>query len=76
MHLLGKTLIYTGLIILCAGLLFYIFSKIGSPLGQLPGDIRIEKTKFTIYAPLTTSLVISLLLTLIINLILWFLRKP
>jgi hypothetical protein len=60
---LGKTLMIAGAALFGIGLLFWLLP--GSPLqhlGRLPGDIRIEKPGFSFYFPLTTCVLISLLL--------------
>ncbi len=64
---LGKILIFFGLIILGLGLLFMVLPKIPF-LGKLPGDIFIRRGNFTFYFPLITSLLLSILLTILINL--------
>ncbi len=55
------------LILLAGGI--YLFGRLNIPLGRLPGDIRIEKENFTFYFPLATSILLSILLTLILNLL-------
>ena len=60
---LGKLLILLGVFIILIGLLLMIGDKIPW-VGRLPGDIVIKKEKFTFYLPLTTSILISLLITL------------
>jgi hypothetical protein len=62
----GKILIIIGGGILIIGLLV----QAGLPLGRLPGDIRISRGNFTIYSPLATGLLISIALTVILNLLL------
>lgn len=64
---LGKILIFFGLIILGIGLLFLVLPKIPF-LGKLPGDIFIRRGNFTFYFPLITCLLLSILLTILINL--------
>ena len=64
-----RLLIVLGLILLLAGLLWPWILKLG--LGRLPGDIRFEKDGFGFYFPLVTGLIISL----VVSLILWLLRK-
>jgi hypothetical protein len=64
-----RFLITIGFIILAVGLLWPLLGKLG--LGRLPGDFHYEKDGFSFYFPLMTGLVISAL----ISLILWFLRK-
>ncbi len=60
---MGRTLVILGLVILLLGLLWPWLQKIG--LGRLPGDIVIERENFRFYFPVTTSIVISLLLSLL-----------
>jgi hypothetical protein len=61
---IGKVLIIFGIVIIAVGSLFLISGKIPW-LGRLPGDIMIQKKNFTLYFPLATSIVLSVLLTLI-----------
>lgn len=65
MQEIGKTLIIFGTILLIAGLFLTFFHKIPI-LGKLPGDIYIQKKSFSFYFPLTTSILISLILSLIL----------
>jgi len=65
----GKYIIVIGLFVLGTGILIYLFHNKLNWLGRLPGDIRIEKENFKFYFPLTTMLLLSILLTLIINII-------
>ncbi len=58
-----RTLIIVGIALLLAGALWPWLSQI--PLGRLPGDITIERPGFTLYLPITTMLLVSLLLSLI-----------
>jgi uncharacterized membrane protein len=67
----GKIIIFIGSVLLIFGVLIYFWGDKFSWFGKLPGDIRIEKTNFKIYFPITTMLIISLLL----NLIIWILKK-
>jgi Protein of unknown function (DUF2905) len=64
-----RWLITIGVVILIVGLLWPWLSKLG--LGRLPGDIRIERDGFHFYFPITTGLIISIVLSLI----LWLFRK-
>lgn len=66
----GKLLIITGLLLVAAGILFTLGGKIPF-LGRLPGDIRIQRENFSFYFPLTTCLLISLL----VSFILWLFRR-
>jgi hypothetical protein len=60
---MSRTLIIFGLVLFAAGLLWPFLSKLG--LGRLPGDIVIEGENFRFYLPITTSLLISAVLSLI-----------
>jgi len=71
----GKLLIFTGLFIATLGLLMVLLPKLNLPFGNLPGDIKIEKENFVFYLPLGSSLLISLILTLVLNLIFLLLGK-
>jgi hypothetical protein len=61
---MARFLIVLGLAILLIGLLWPYLSKLG--LGRLPGDIVIERENVTLYVPLATCLLLSLVLSLIV----------
>ena len=67
LHTLGRFLVLVGLVIALVGLLLVLSEKIPW-LGRLPGDILIKKGKWTFYFPLATSILLSILITLLINL--------
>jgi hypothetical protein len=58
-----KTLIYLGLVLVVAGLLWPWLGKL--PLGRLPGDLQIDHPGFRLYIPLGTMLLISAVLSLL-----------
>jgi hypothetical protein len=62
-----RVLLVLGVLLLAAGLLWPWLSRL--PLGRLPGDFVIERPGFRFYLPLTTSIIISLLVTLLIRLL-------
>jgi Protein of unknown function (DUF2905) len=66
---MSRTLIVIGLVLIIAGVLWPWLGRIG--LGRLPGDIMIQSEKFTFYAPITTGILISIL----VSVILWFLSR-
>jgi membrane protein implicated in regulation of membrane protease activity len=74
MDQLGKILLIAGGIIILLGLLL-IFGQHIPFFGKLPGDIEIRKDNFTFYFPLVTFLILSVILTIILNVIFYFLRK-
>ena len=63
----GKYLTIFGILLAIIGIIFIAGGKIG--LGKLPGDIVIRRKNFTFYFPLITCIIISIVLTLILNLI-------
>lgn len=71
---IGFILLIAGAFIFLAGLLFFFSEKIPW-LGHLPGDIHLKGKNFSFHFPLVTCLLISLLLTILINIILKFLGK-
>jgi hypothetical protein len=75
MENIGRYLILGGLILVTVGGLLFLGGKLGLPLGRLPGDIRIERDGGGFYFPITTSLLISLLLTALLNIALRIFRK-
>ena len=64
---LGKMLILLGIFIILIGVFLLIGDKIPW-LGRLPGDIIIKRRNFTFYFPITTSILISIILTLLFTL--------
>lgn len=65
---LGKLLIWVGGGILVLGLLLVLLGKIPG-FGRLPGDILIRRDNVTFYFPLGTMIVLSVVLTLVLNII-------
>jgi Protein of unknown function (DUF2905) len=65
---IGRLLIITGLILLVAGIWITLGWKIPFRLGRLPGDIRYKNGNTAVYFPIVTCIVLSLLLTIILNL--------
>ncbi|MDO8568785.1 MAG: DUF2905 domain-containing protein [Dehalococcoidales bacterium] len=66
---IGKALITIGVFLVVFGLLFVFWQKIPL-LGRLPGDITFQKGDTSFFFPVVTSLVISLILTVLVNIIL------
>ena len=71
---IGKILVIVGRTIIVIGLIL-IFSPHIPFLGKLPGDITIKKDGFSFYFPVVTFLIISIILTIVINIILRFISK-
>jgi len=65
---LAKLIILTGIILIVVGVILYFFKGIPF-LGKLPGDIHIEKKNFSFYFPITTCILVSVILSIILYLI-------
>jgi hypothetical protein len=66
---MSRTLVILGLAIAAVGFLWPWISRLG--LGRLPGDILIQREGFTFYAPITTGILVSVVLSLV----LWLLSR-
>ncbi|MCB0120232.1 MAG: DUF2905 domain-containing protein [Anaerolineales bacterium] len=75
MESIARYLMLGGIILFLIGGGIFLASKFGIPLGRLPGDIRIEGQNSGFYFPITTSILVSVLLTILVNLIGWLLKK-
>ena len=62
---LGKLLMVVGVALVAAGLLVTFLDRMSFPLGRLPGDIVYRGKRTTIYFPLVTSLVVSVVLSIV-----------
>jgi hypothetical protein len=65
---LGRALLVFGVLLVVVGGALVLAEKLG--LGRLPGDVVVERKNFRFYAPIATSIVVSLVLTLLANLVL------
>ena len=75
MESIARYLMIGGVIIFLIGGGVYLASKYGIPLGRLLGDIRIEGNNGSFYFPITSSIMISVILTVILNIISRFVQK-
>jgi len=66
---MSRFLITLGIVLVVVGLLWPLIAKLG--LGRLPGDIVVERENFRLYVPITTSVLISLILSAIF----WWMSK-
>jgi len=66
----GRVLLLLGLSIAGLGGLIWLLGRVGLPLGNLPGDLRIETSGFSCFLPLVSAILLSVILTLLLNLIL------
>lgn len=72
---LAKSLVFIGLAFIALGGFIYMFSRMNIPIGRLPGDIKIVRENFTCVIALGTSILLSILLTIALNLFNRFLNK-
>ncbi|HET7700701.1 MAG TPA: DUF2905 domain-containing protein [Candidatus Limnocylindria bacterium] len=71
---LGRTLMLIGALILVMGFVLTFAGRL--PLvGRLPGDVTIQGERWTVHAPIATSIIVSILLTLALNLFAWLARR-
>jgi len=68
----GRVLVLFGVVLVALGLLLTVIPNFR--LGRLPGDIFIQKDNWSLYIPLTTSLIMSVVLSLLLWVIAYFLR--
>ena len=72
---LARVLAVLGLIFLVTAGGLYLFSRLDLPIGKMPGDIQISRGNFTCVIPLISGLLISIILTILLNLLIALIRK-
>jgi len=75
MENIPRFLVIAGIVLILIGGGVYLAAKFGIPLGRLPGDIRIEGKNGSFYFPIVTSILLSIILTFILNVIIRLFRK-
>lgn len=75
METIGKSLIFFGILLILLGLILSGMPQLLSWFGKLPGDIHIKDDQKVIFIPITSMLLLSLILTVVLNLLTFFLRK-
>ncbi len=71
---IGKTFLLIGGVLVVLGIILIFAGRLHIPFGKLPGDMVIRKQNFVVFFPLVSMLILSLLLTLIVNVIMRFFR--
>lgn len=66
MHQIGKYLIIIGIVIIVIGLILFLMGNKLSWFGNLPGDIKIKRDNFVFYAPITSMILLSIVLSFLI----------
>ncbi len=62
---IGKSLILLGVVVIIVGIILLFSDRLPFNLGKLPGDISIKKENFSFYFPITTSIIISIVLSVV-----------
>ena len=75
MENIARTLMLGGIALFLIGGGIYLAVKFGIPLGRLPGDIRIEGEDGGFYFPITSSILVSVILTIVLNVIIRLIKK-
>ncbi|MBL8097568.1 MAG: DUF2905 domain-containing protein [Anaerolineales bacterium] len=75
MESISRYLMLGGIILFLIGGGIYLATKFGIPLGRLPGDIRMDGENGSFYFPVTTSILVSVILMVVLNLISRFFNK-
>jgi hypothetical protein len=70
-----RAFIIGGIVLLIIGGLLYLLTKFNLPIGHLPGDIYVKGKQGSFYFPLTTCILISVILTILFNLFLRLFKK-
>ncbi len=71
---IGRALVIAGAVILVIGLALVFADKVPF-VGRLPGDFTLRGDRWTVYAPIATSIVVSLVLTAALSLFAWLARR-
>jgi hypothetical protein len=66
---LGKLLVILGVILVAAGIVVMLLGRMNLPLGRLPGDFLYRGKNTTVYFPLATSVVVSVVLSVVLYLV-------
>lgn len=72
---IGRLLLISGVGLFVLGLILMLAGRLDLPFGRLPGDIVFQRDNVTVYAPLVSCLVTSIVLTVLLNLVFWLLQR-
>lgn len=75
METVAGIIILAGITLIIVGVGLYGLARLNVPLGHLPGDIYVKGENGSFYFPLTTSILVSIILTIVLNVISRFLKK-
>ncbi len=72
---LGWFLLVSGVILALMGIGAIVLARLGLPVGSLPGDLVVQRGSVTVFAPVMSCLVVSIVLTIVVNVAIWLLRR-
>jgi|APFre7841882724_1041349.scaffolds.fasta_scaffold758932_1 uncharacterized membrane protein len=75
MNTLARFLVIAGMVLILAGGVAYLLGRLNLPLGNLPGDIRIVRENFACLIPITTMILVSIVLSVLLNVILRLMNR-
>jgi hypothetical protein len=75
LSLVARIMAFFGVVLLIVAGILFLLDRLDLPLGDLPGDIKFKRGNFTCAVPIVSSLIISVVLTVILNLVYYFLKK-
>jgi hypothetical protein len=73
--MIGKGILVFGVVLIVVGAVVWLLESLGLPLGRLPGDIRARGEGWSFSVPVVTCILVSVVLTVLLNLFLWFFRR-
>jgi hypothetical protein len=73
--MLGKWILVFGVVLVAVGGAIWLVEHWGLPLGRLPGDVRLRGEGWSFYFPITTSILVSIVLTVLLNLVFVIFRR-
>ena len=71
---MARLLVTLGVLLLAAGIVLYLFPRALSWFGSLPGDVNIRRGNTRVFIPITSTLLLSVGLTVLLNLVTWVVR--
>jgi len=73
--MIGKWILIFGVVLVVVGAGVWLIESLGLPLGRLPGDIQMRGKGWFFSFPIMTSIIVSIVLTVLLNLLFWFWRR-
>jgi hypothetical protein len=75
LNTIARWILLAGALLLLVGAALWVIGRLDLPIGRLPGDIQFQRGNFSCFIPLASSIVISLILTLLLNIIIRLLNR-